>query len=194
MSTNRIPRPAERHFAAWILPSLLVFVCVVWCGGCFTKKASAYQITPVVLAHPIVPPAQPIAALEAPPDIQLEIAKLPARVVTPRSAPARPKVATAPPAEPAVVEKRADPLIVPDLTPEELSAAKSETQHSLDVSESNLGRTQGKALNSGQQDMVSKIRGFMESARDAMKNGDWLRAQSLAKKAEVLSRELSAKP
>jgi ribosomal protein S20 len=38
--------------------------------------------------------------------------------------------------------------------------------------------------------MVSKIRGFIKDAREAAHAGDWTRASSLAKKAQVLSEEL----
>jgi hypothetical protein len=158
------------------------------------KKSSAYRITPVTLAHPIIPSASSAEAMEAPPDIAIEALKLPPRLVATRSAPARPRVAAAPPAEPAAVGKPADPLIEPDLTQEELNTAKSGTQQSLNIVESNLAETQGKKLNSAQQDVVSKIHGFMETAREAIKNGDWVRARNLAKKAEVLSYELVAKP
>jgi hypothetical protein len=158
------------------------------------KKSSAYRITPVTLAHPIVPATSSDTELEAPPDIALGTAELPPRLVPTRSAPSRPRVAATPPSEPATVEKPAEPLIEPDLTPEELNTAKSGTQQSLKIAESNLAQAQGKKLNSAQEDVVSKINGFVETARAAIKNGDWLRARNLAKKAEVLSYELVAKP
>lgn len=72
------------------------------------------------------------------------------------------------------------------------NAAKAETQHSLEIAEWNLAQTQGKKLNTAQEDVASKIRGFMETSRDAMKDSDWQRAKNLAKKAEVLSHELVA--
>jgi len=75
-----------------------------------------------------------------------------------------------------------------------LSAAKSDTQQSLIVAERNLSLVQGKRLNATQQDLVSKIRGFVESAREAMKENDWQRARSQAKKAEVLSKEFAPNP
>jgi hypothetical protein len=93
-----------------------------------------------------------------------------------------------------IVEKPADPVIVPDLTSDELNIAKRDAQKSLDTAEANLAKTQGKPLNAAQQDVVSKIRGFMESSRDAMKASDWARARNLAKKAEVLSREVVENP
>ncbi len=83
-------------------------------------------------------------------------------------------------------------MIAPDLSVEQSNAAKSEAQHSLEIAEWNLSQTQGKKLSSAQEDVASKIRGFMETARDAMKNSDWQRAKNVAKKAEVLSHELVA--
>jgi len=41
---------------------------------------------------------------------------------------------------------------------------------------------------------VEKIRGFLGQAREAMRDGDWLRARNLAHKAEVLSAELANSP
>jgi hypothetical protein len=191
MSTNSIPSPAERHAAARIIPSAVVCVCLLWCAGCFTKKPTAYRITPVVLAHPVVPASASTAALEAPPNIPLEFPRVPPRLGATHSGPARPRVAAVQPAEPPVAEPE-DPLIVPDLSTEQLNAARSETQHSLDASESNLAQTKGKKLSAAQEDVVSKIRGFIDSSREAMKTSDWLRAKNLANKAEVLSRELVA--
>lgn len=173
------------------MPCAAVCVCLLWCAGCFTKKATAYHITPVVLTHPVIPASTSNASLEAPPNIPLEFPKVPPRLGVTHSGPARPRVAAAQPAEPVVVEPE-EPLIAPDLSTEQLNAAKSETQHSLDVAESNLTQTKGKKLNTAQEDVVSKIRGFIESSREAMKASDWLRARNLANKAEVLSRELAA--
>ena len=73
-------------------------------------------------------------------------------------------------------------------------AAKSATQNSLAIAERNLASTKGKILNIGQQDLVSKIQGFVDSAREAMKNNDWPRAQIQAHKAEVLSQEIFPNP
>jgi hypothetical protein len=116
----------------------------------------------------------------------------PPKLVPVRSSPPKPRVAQTQPAEPAVAEKPADPIIVPELSAEQLNSAKAETEHSLEIAEWNLSQTQGKQLNSSQEDVASKVRGFMDAARDAMKNSDWQRAKNLAKKAEVLSHELVA--
>ena len=71
------------------------------------------------------------------------------------------------------------------------AAARAETQHSIGIAQQNLALVQGRALNAAQSDLASKVRSFMDSAREAMRNADWLRARSLAQKAEVLSQELA---
>lgn len=159
------------------------------CSGCFTRKPPTNHAPAFAFAHPVIPSKPPVTTVEAPPDIALEIVPAP-RLITPRSAPTKPRVAQTAPSEPAVVQQPADPIIVPDLTLEQSNAAKSEAQHSLEIAEWNLSQTQGKKLNTAQEDVASKIRGFMDTARDAMKNSDWQRAKNLAKKAEVLSHEL----
>ena len=165
-----------------------MFVRVV--RGRFTKKPPTVHMTGIVLAHPVVPSGTASDSLEGAPDIEVEAAEMPPRLAPVRSGPARPHVAPAPPAEPAPAEKSAEPLILPDLTEEQLNAAKTETQQSLETAESKLAQTQGRRLNATQEDVASKVRGFMESAREAMKNGDWVRAKNQAKKAEVLAQQL----
>ena len=68
------------------------------------------------------------------------------------------------------------------------------TEKSLGTAERNLGSAKGKTLNTAQQDLVSKIQGFVDSAHEAMKNNDWPRAQIQARKAEVLSQEIFPNP
>jgi len=178
----------------FIRPKKLVLalcLCVMWCGGCFTKKRPAAHLPEITLAHPVVPSAAANDTLGEAPDIALETAMMPPHLAAPRSSPSRPRVAPAPPAEPSATEKPVEPIILPDLTGAQLAAAKGETQHSLDVAESNLSQTQGKQMNAAQEDVASKVRGFMESAREAMRTGDWVRAKNQAKKAEVLSQQLA---
>ncbi len=115
-------------------------------------------------------------------------------MVIPRGAPAKPRVAAPPVHEPEVTEKPQEPIIAPELSDEQISAAKTATQQSLSVAEQNLNLSKGKQLNEAEQDLVSKIQGFVESAREAMKNNDWPRARIQAKKAEVLSQEFAPQP
>jgi exosome complex RNA-binding protein Csl4 len=58
--------------------------------------------------------------------------------------------------------------------------------------EKHLTLALGRTLNAAQQDLISKVRGFTENAREAMRSGDWVRAKNLSKKAEVLSDQLAA--
>ena len=81
--------------------------------------------------------------------------------------------------------------MAPEVPTAEMLAAKNDSEHSLDVAEKNLSLASGRSLNPMQQDLVSKVRGFSDSAREAMKVGDWLRAKNLSKKAEVLSAQLA---
>jgi hypothetical protein len=168
---------------------LAVCACVLFCGGCFTRKPAANRHVPIAFAHPVIPGARAAVPLENPPELEVEIAPAP-RLATPRSAPPKPHVAQVAPVGPAVTEKPAEPIIVPEMSSAQLNAAKAETQHSLEIAEWNLAQTKGKQLNAAQQDVVSKIRGFMEASKDAMNDSDWERAKNLAKKAEVLSHEL----
>ncbi len=45
-------------------------------------------------------------------------------------------------------------------------------------------------MNASQNDLVAKIAGFLAQAHEAIRTGDWVRAQNLAQKAQVLSDEL----
>jgi len=170
---------------------LLAPVCLslLVCGGCLVKKRPAAHFVTVALAHPVIPaPVGQDGAGEAP-DLGVEAAPMPALLGAPRNPPARPKVAAVA-AQPSA-EKPSEPEIVPDLSSGETEAAKADALASLNVAERNLGATKGKALNAAQADLASKVRGFMKAAREAMKDSDWEQAKTMAKKAEVLSRELA---
>jgi hypothetical protein len=82
-------------------------------------------------------------------------------------------------------------MIAPQLTPAETTLARQQTNQSLSIAEKNLAAASGKRLNAAQSDLVSKIRGFLKDAREAVQIADWSRARSLAKKAQVLSEELA---
>jgi hypothetical protein len=89
------------------------------------------------------------------------------------------------------MEKREAPMIAPQLTPAETTVAQQQTNQSLGSAEKNLAAANSKKLNATQADLVSKIKGFVKDAREAAQIGDWSRARSLAKKAQVLSEELA---
>ena len=112
--------------------------------------------------------------------------------MTGRSAPPRPRVTTPPSSGTGNdAEKSAGTLLVPQLSAAETAAAQQQTNQSLSIAEKNLESTQGKSLNAAQLDLVSKVRGFIKDAREAVRNADWARARNLSKKAQVLSEELT---
>jgi hypothetical protein len=164
--------------------------CLVWSAGCDTRKPQAKPPANfIAVVHPVIP-AETARDLEAPPDLSEEAPAAPELGLS-RVQPARPHVTPAPAPEPAA-EKHVEPTIAPEVSTEEMIAAKSETQHDLDLAEHNLTMTQGKHLNATQQDLASKIRGFADNAREAMRVGDWVKAKNFSKKAEVLSEQLAA--
>jgi hypothetical protein len=129
--------------------------------------------------------------MEEPPEMTFEGSAAPAALVTGSSAPAKPRVTPTPAPEPAPAEKVAGPTIAPEVPSQELTEAKAETEQNLAMVEKNLTLAWGRKLSASQQDLMSKVRGFSDSAKEAMRSGDWVRAKNLSKKAEVLSEELA---
>lgn len=171
----------------------LTCACALFAGGCFTAKRPAPKLAFTGFAHPVIPPPVDIALADAP-DVSVEAEKPVSPLAVPHGAPTRPRVAAAPTPEHAAPDKAADPLMAPELTDAQLSAARAATEKSLAIAERNLNFAKGKTLNTVQQDLVSKIQGFVDSAREAMKNNDWPRAQIQARKAEILSQEIFPNP
>jgi fructose-specific component phosphotransferase system IIB-like protein len=127
------------------------------------------------------------------PEFNIDLEPLSPLMVPARTAPPRPHVAPAPsptPAASAAEGKPPAPTIAPQLSKAEFAAAQQETNQSLEIAEKNLAATRGKTLNAAQSDLVSKIKGFLNDAREAVRVGDWVLARNLAKKAQVLSEEL----
>jgi hypothetical protein len=169
----------------------LLCACGVWTCGCATRRAPAKPVVNfVAVVHPVLPAAKPQVEAE-PPDLEVEALPAPPTIGPNRLQPVKPRVATTTTAEPAGGDKVVEPTIAPEVTTQEETEAKAESQHSLDVAEKNLSVTQGKKLNAMQADLASKVRGFADNAREAMKSGDWVRAKNLSKKAEVLSEQLA---
>lgn len=173
---------------------LLAVLCACsFCAcGCATRRTPAKPVVNfVAVVRPVIPPANAGAAAE-PPDLEAEGLPTPPTIGPSRAQPPKPHVAAATTPEPASTEKHVEPTIAPEVTSEEMTEAKTETEHSLDAAEKNLNMTQGKKLNAMQEDLASKVRGFADNAREAMKSGDWGRAKNLSKKAEVLSEQLAS--
>lgn len=169
-------------------------------SGCVFRRRPRIPWTTAVQVKPTLPASTGSAsdaAAEAP-DLNLEMPPFATVLVPVRSAPAppRPRVSSSPlPNAPAAdAEKSEVPVITQQLTEEQSAAAQQEMTQSLDAAEKKLASARGRRLNAAQSDLVSKIRGFVKDAREAAQAGDWGRARSLAKKAEVLSAELVLSP
>jgi hypothetical protein len=165
-------------------------------SGCSMRKkpavpwATAIQVKPAI--RPQTAALKDISEDEIP-DLHIELANFPSRLITTHSTPPRPRVNT--PANAAGgndEEKSGAPQLVPQLTAEETAGAQQQTNQSLNIAEKNLEAARGKRLNAAELDLVSKIRGFLKDAREAAQGADWARARSLSIKAEVLSQELVA--
>jgi hypothetical protein len=171
--------------------SLSLSLLVLFSAGCASQRRPKFRMTNLALAHPIVPIAVPDNSPATAPDLEIT-APMPPTLAVVRVAPARPRVIPPPTSPPASPAKPPEPIMTPELSTEELSAAKGETQQNLTVTDRNLALTKGKRLSSSQNDLVSQVRGFADSAREAVRDGDWSRARDLAKKAAVLSQELAS--
>ena len=124
------------------------------------------------------------------PELRLEIPPPPPLLAV-RSAPPRPRVTPTPATDSGAAAKPEVPVIAPQLSAAESSAAQQQMTSSLAVAEKNLAYSQGKKLNATQTDLAGKIKEFVDDARAAGREGDWTRARSLATKAQVLSEELA---
>jgi hypothetical protein len=82
------------------------------------------------------------------------------------------------------------PQISLQISPGDQTSYERKTNEDLSVAERDLQQASGKQLNAAQQDLVEKIRSFLNQSREASKAGDWARAQNLAQKARLLSDEL----
>lgn len=162
-------------------------------GGCAVQKKPAIPWQTAALVRPIAPQKTSLAEEAADvPDLNFEIAELPALLPSPRTGPIRPHI-PAPPSSnhDAPPEPMDTPQIVPQLTPGQSRALREETEQNLRVAERNVTAATRRRLNPTQSDLASKVKGFISDAREAGRAGDWPRARDLAKKAQVLSEELS---
>jgi hypothetical protein len=171
-------------------PAALLAVTCAFClvtAGCHKQVAHA---SPTVINPPVVPEVTPADAKPVPPPSfppPTTTSEPPSLVVPPAKVePPKPRPATPEPAAP----KPDAPQIAPQLTPAEQAAAEKQAKKDIDTAESNLQIAYGRQLNTGQHDLVEKIRGFLGQSREALRAEDWTRAQNLAQKARVLSIEL----
>jgi hypothetical protein len=162
-------------------------------SGCSVRRRPAISWAKAAQVKPISQPSHTPAS-ELPedpvPELRYELPPFPPHLINARSGPPRPHVNT--PSNGANETEKPDaPMIAAQLTPAETTAAQQQTNQSIGIAEKNLVAAKGKRLNAAQADLVSKIKGFVKDAREAAQLGDWGRARSLAKKAQVLSEQLA---
>ena len=167
-------------------------------SGCAEKKTpvswqGAGLSRPIVPATITAPKPRPLPdeSVDPVPELQLELPPPPPLLAV-HSSPPRPHVAPAPAPENNAENKPEAPVIAPQMSDAEASAARQQMTSSLSQAEKNLARSQGKKLNATQSDLATKIKQFIGDAQSASREGDWTRARSLATKAQVLSEELAS--
>ena len=136
--------------------------------------------------QPTVVNQQPAPESAPPPDVKSQAQPVPAVSAPPRPRPPVEAEAAKPKAEP----EPQPPQIAPQLSAKDQDAAVRTTTDDIRVAERNLQLAYGRQLNASQNDLVEKIGGFLGQAHEAIRAGDWVRAQNLAQKAQVLSLEL----
>jgi hypothetical protein len=151
--------------------------------------ASPPQVEPLPAPQPL-----PAPVAESTPAPVPEPGTTPPAPVNVSPAPAPPRPRTAAPAEAEAPKPKPDqppPEIAPQLSPRQQAEATRSTTNDIRVAERNLQQASGKQLKASQKDLVEKIQAFLSQAQEAIHADDWVRAQNLAHKAQVLSVELN---
>ena len=198
MTTNK-PQQCSVEWRNHAYASVVFCLCALQLiSGCAERKKTPVSWRGAGLSRPIVPATitapkprpLPDESVDPVPELQLELPPPPPLLAV-HTSPARPRVAPAP-----VAENNADrpeaPVIAPQMSDAEASAARQQMTSSITEAEKNLARSQGKTLNATQSDLAAKIKQFIGDAQSAGREGDWTRARSLATKAQVLSEELAS--
>jgi hypothetical protein len=180
--------------AAISWPLLAALTAVALLQGCAERKPHASPWATAIAVRPRLPqPApgyHPPAFDDIAPDLNWDFSPPLSRLAVVRQ-PARPHVAAQPAPETSGAAKGEAPLLAPQLSEQEISAAQQQMNESIAITQKNLSSTKGHKLNPTQSDLASKVNSFLQESRGAAKDGDWTRAKNLAKKAQVLSEELA---
>jgi len=179
------------------ITALLLCLAGLTLAGCGRNivRASSPSVT---IPPPSGPAPQPGASSPdsvAAPELPLPAPEVPDLVVSPGPEPQPPRPRSTPVAadsEPPT--PRADvapPQISPILTPADQERLTRLSTDQIRTAERNLQLAAGRRLNAVQDDLAEKVRGFLSQAHEAIRANDWVRAQNLAEKAQVLSAELA---
>jgi hypothetical protein len=179
------------HIAALLL--CLAGLTLAGCGRNIVRAASPS----VTIPPPSQPAPQPGLGSPDPiaaPELPSPAPDMPELVVAPGPEPQPPRPQPSPvAAEPELPAPRMDvapPQISPILTPADQERLTRLSTDQIRTAERNLQLAAGRRLNAVQDDLAEKVRGFLSQAHEAIRANDWVRAQNLAEKAQVLSAEL----
>jgi hypothetical protein len=174
------------------------FYLAALCFAAVTASGCRRNIVSAAAPPSVATPPQPSAMPQPLPSEPVETASTPAPEPAPSEPATSPAMGIQPPPAPAppsagpVTPKPEPeaPQISPALSPGQLADAQRLTADDIRVAERNLQLSNGKTLNASQNDLADKVRGFLAQAHEAVRANDWLRAENLAHKAQVLSAEL----
>jgi hypothetical protein len=170
-------------------------LALVFLPGCAEKQVRVRPWAASVNVRPNVPVPvpgyQPHYMDDSAPDLAWDFPPPPSSLTLARQ-PARPRVPAQQPAESIESRQPTAPSLAPELSPQEIAAAQSQMNESVAIAQKNLDAAKGRTLSATQSDLASKVTSFLQESKDAARDGDWTRARNLAKKAQVLSEELSA--
>jgi hypothetical protein len=161
------------------------------CGRHIVRAASPSVATPPPNPRPAATPSA-VASEEpiAPPEISEPAPELsPSAAVGPQPPRPRPAPVATEPEAPRKAEVAA-PQISPVLTPADQDRLTRVATDQIRTAEHNLQLAAGRRMNALQKDLQDKVQGFLSQAHEAIRVNDWVRAQNLAEKAQVLSSEL----
>ncbi len=196
----------------WRIAGVLSLSSVLLISGCFlTKKKppvppqaqapTVEQAPPPAATQPQPQPEQPSAttppAEQKPeqPQVAEEKKKPHPKHKKPAPTATTAKATTPPPPHKIVIEEggtaEAKPELSASLPREGVSHDRQTTQQLLDSTDTNL-RSIKRQLSSSEQQTVAQIRTYMTQARQAITDGDNVRAHNLALKAHLLSDQLVA--
>src|ERR1700730_18345592 len=157
MTTNK-PQQCSVRSRGHARVGLVFCLCALHLiSGCAEKKPPV-SWRGAGLSRPIVPSAitapkprpLPDESVDPVPELQLELPPPPPLLAV-HTAPARPRVAPAPAAE-NTADRPEAPVIAPQMSDAEASAARQQMTTSISEAEKNLARSQGRTLNTTQSD------------------------------------------
>jgi hypothetical protein len=175
-----------------LAPLLLGALALSGCG-LFHR---APQPLPVLIPQPPIvfpappptpmPPPTSYAVMDAAPDFSFAVALGPAPRPAPRRAPE--VVAATPPAVPP--ESAPPPPLTPALTPQQQAAVRGQALAVLERARNDLRLLAGRRLFGSAAATRAQAGEYVRQAEQALQEGDAMRAQTLAAKAETLARFL----